>query len=195
MRFFLVITGFLVAVALLVSQSALATSQPQTPLPSQGDSVAPTPLNAVPTQTQGTASVPQNVPAPQQQGTALRIDELQHWSGNTYRLKNFATRVIRDKHEWEDFWYQTKQIPPSDLPRGKMAAVVVLGLRLSSDYNVRVVEIRRTDDDFMVSYIENKSSRLNDPRNRSTTDIVPWVVQLIPFTDGRVRFRQINVGN
>lgn len=187
MRFPLVITGFLVA-ALLVSPSAWATSQ--------GDSVAPTPLGAVTVQpTQGAAVAAQTATPLQPQGALLRVDELQHWSGNTYRLKNFATRVIREKREWEDFWYQAQQTPPSDLPRGKMAAVVVLGLRPSSDYNVRVVEIRRTGDDFMVSYIENKSSRPNDPRNRSTVDIVPWVIKLLPLTDGRVRFRQIGVGN
>ncbi len=188
MRFVFLVTGVLVAV-LLVNSSALATSS--------GESLAPTPLNAVPAQqqTQGEALVPQSAAIPQQQGTLLRVDEFQHWSGNIYRLKNFDTRVIRSKEEWEDFWYQTKQTPPSDLPRGKMAAVIVLGLRPNSDYNVRVVEIRRTDDDFMVSYIENKSSRANVSSNRSTTGIVPWVVQLLPFTDGRVRFRQVNAGN
>lgn len=193
MRFVFIITGTLIA-ALLASPSVWATSQSQTSASSQGDSTDPTPLGAVASSPQRAASAAQTA-TPQPEGEFLRVDELQHWGGNVYRLKNFATRVIRDRQEWEDFWFQAKQTPPSTLPRGKMAAVIVLGLRPSLDYNVRVVEIRRTGDDFMVSYIENKSSRPNDPRNRSTIDVIPWVVQLLPLTDGRVRFRQIGVGN
>lgn len=191
MRLFLVSAGLLLG-ALFFSGSASASSA-QTGV-SVGDSSAPVSMQAQP-QPQMTAAPSQHSavqPQPRSAGESVAIDALPHWSGNTYVMPAFSTRVMRDNTEWTEFWAMAKQRPPVSLPRDKMAVAVILGQRPSEGYSVRLVDVKKDGGNFIVTYIENRASRTD----RSVDGIsVPWVVQFLPLTDGRVRFIQVPGSN
>lgn len=200
-----------VMVVFTTSYAASATGSSPTSVAGMGESYAPTPLVVAPPVPAAPVTASPVVPglgdlqivippeptaaaganAPQRRaedaGTEVELYSYSHWSGNTYRQRNFSTRVIRDKSEWAAFWAYTAQKPPLDFPAGQMAVVIVLGARPNDGFSVRVSSVRRVGDNFVVTYIENMQSR----SRVSQDQVVPWVVQMLPKTQGRVRFMQL----
>lgn len=195
MRWGLVSAGLFVAI-ILSADLSLANSAPASV--GVGESTAPSSLSAPSSANTAisSASSPSamSVPAPSISSTETRvaIEDLPHWSGNIYQTLSFSTRVMRDNDEWSDFWKMARQRPPAMLPHDKMAVAVILGRRPTEGYSVRLVDVKKDGDNFIISYIENRASRTD----RSAGGVsVPWVVQLLPLTDGRVRFMQIAGAN
>lgn len=120
------------------------------------------------------------------EGTPVNFDEFPRWRGTDSRLNRGATFVVKDNDEWVNLWRRSLSgNPPEPLPVGTMAIAIVLGPRPTAGYYPGLVDIRTSDEITRVSYVENKPIR--PPRERAQGG-VPWLVQLLPLTDGRVRF-------
>lgn len=124
-------------------------------------------------------------------GTRVPIDVSPRWSGNSFPITAFTTRVMRNSEEWLDFWTSMHRQPPTALPRDTMAVAVVLGRRPTDGYAVRLADVIKQDGgNLIISYIESHVARNDKTEDKAT---VPWVIQLMPMIDGRVRFIQIPV--
>lgn len=158
----------------------------------RGDSVAPTPIQQqIPAINVVAPLQPQEVaPAPVIEGIVVNLESFPHYSGQEAVVTMNKTMVLRTDGEWQGAWMQTGSKPPGPLPGKSIAVAVFLGKRPSESYSVRINEAIVNGNDMIVKFFENKPSMPHLTKGNATS---PWVIQVLPAVDGRVRFLTANV--
>lgn len=119
-------------------------------------------------------------------GTLVDLENLPHWNGTESRAGLSSTFVARNQDEWRAIWERNiGQRAPIALPNDKMALAVFLGPKSTEGYSVSFATVRVDGDNTSAMYVENKPADPDALREHQTS---PWVVQLVPLLQGRVRF-------
>lgn len=121
-----------------------------------------------------------------QSGRQIDISQHRHWTGTESKVGWSTTFVVRSKDDWDNVWRRNVGTPPPvDLPEGSMAVAVFLGPKDSEGYSVSVANIRADGQSMNVMYVESKP---DDPEHVRQVPTSPWVIQMVPMSEGRVRF-------
>jgi hypothetical protein len=191
------------AISLLVALAAVLPGLPATAQPvdqpvlnqpgavPRATSASPTPLNmrAIASPNEALLQAPvmgSKTKLAMAQGEPIDLKRFAEWRGTDARAHRFVTFVLRDAQDWEDFWNHQYMKMPDTLPRNRMAVAIMLGKRPPSGYYVRIVAINDLGNgSYNVLYEEIKPPG-TPPRVDEYSS--PWVVKLLPRTEGRVRF-------
>lgn len=134
---------------------------------------APTPLEGTPVVTAATGEID--------------ITSFDKWYGDDAEAKRYSTFVARTNEDWKRLWTeQLRRSPPKPLGKGQMAVAIFLGERESENFSVRIMSVSEVEGNTRVMYLENKP--LMAAQAAAETKFSPWVVQVIPASEGSVRF-------
>lgn len=117
----------------------------------------------------------------------IDISGLDKWYGDDAEAKRYSTFVARTNDDWKRLWTeQLRRSPPKPLGKGQMAVAIFLGERASENFSVRIMSVSEVEGNTRVMYLENKPQMAAPAA--SDIKFSPWVVQVIPASEGSVRF-------
>ena len=129
------------------------------------------------------------VQQPVHEGESLHLESYPHYAGQEASITMNKTMVLKSEEEWQSAWSQTGIKAPIPLPARSMAVAVFLGKRPTHNYSVRISEAIMNGNDMVVKFFENKPS-IHQPATGKPS--YPWVIQVLPGVEGRVRFVTAN---
>lgn len=139
-----------------------------------------------PTAIIGAGVAPQVQPV---EGETLHLESYPHYAGSEANVVLNKTMVLRSEEEWQGAWLQTGVKAPGPFPGKSIAVAVFLGKRPNQNFSVRINDVIVNGNDMIVKFFENKP--LN-PQIATGMPSSPWVIQVLPAVEGRVRFVPAN---